>query len=189
MRTSLLLVVLLAISFSSLRAQQSKAQWYVQPGVTLLNGDKYASLAVTAFTGIHYHQLYFGAGTGVDYYKVRSIPVMAEVRFESKAKAAPFVYARAGLNAAWALEHQHTKPYVYYMANSVYNNGVYAAAGLGCYVYRKDKTGVALTLGYSTKGVSELYDEWVWTGTQSVMMNRKLDYVFRRLDIGLSYRF
>lgn len=190
MRVFLLLCLLLTASCKELHAQKAKASWFTQPAVTLLNGDRYTSVAITAVTGVHYGQWYLGVGTGVDYYKVRSIPMLAELRFESRLKAAPFVYARAGYNAAWALDHQHSRPYGgYYTVNSVYNNGMHAAAGLGCYVYRAGKTGVALTLGYSTKGVTELYDESIWNGTRIVTESRKLDYTFRRLDIGVSYRF
>ncbi|GGH83208.1 hypothetical protein HNQ91_006000 [Filimonas zeae] len=189
MRALLLLCIFSMATRKVLYAQKDTVAWFTQPGVTLLNGDKYTSAAITAVTGVHYKQWYLGVGAGIDYYKVRSIPLLAELRFESKLKAAPFVYARAGYNVAWALEHQHTKPYVFWGTNSVFNNGKYAAAGLGCYVYRKDDTGVALTLGYSAKGVTELYDETIWNGTRTVTESRKLDYVFRRLDIGVSYRF
>lgn len=190
MKRILLLYVLLTGCFATLQAQQKKAQWYVQPGVTLLNGDKYASVAVNAFTGIHYRQWYWGVGTGIDYYKVRSIPLMAEVKFErSQWKTAPFLYARAGYNAAWALDHQHTTYYGIYRQNSVYNNGGYVAVGVGLQLLRVGNNALAVTLGYSTKSLDELYDEYVWTGTRSVPTTRKLDYTFRRLDIGLSYRF
>lgn len=189
MRIVLLFTCCLLFTGMVAKAQKKKAYWFTQPTVTLLNGDKYTSVAITAVTGVQLGRWSIGAGTGIDYYKVRTVPILAELRYETKLKTSPFVYARYGYNVAWALDHQHTKLYGYYTLNSVYNNGSYAAVGTGCYLYRKGKEGVVLGLGYSTKGLTELYNESVWTGNQSVMIQRKLDYVFRRLDISLAYRF
>lgn len=189
MRIFLLLTAFLLLSRITAEAQKKNVAWRNNFSAALLNGDKYTSVAVTAVTGIQVAQWYVGVGTGIDYYKVRSLPLLAEVRFESRMKLSPFVYARGGYNVAWALDHQHTKLYGYYQLNSVYNNGRYAAAGAGLYLYKKGSSGVTCAMGYSTKGVSELYDEYQWNGRETVATHKKLDYVFRRLDLSIAYRF
>lgn len=193
MRKKLLyLCCLFMLLMQSTIAQQKQrsADWYLMPGITLLNGDHIVSQSIQLSGGIQYKQLYAGLSAGIDYYKIRSVPLLAELRYGLDSRFTPFAFIHSGYNLAWALEHQHAIPSGPFSSNgSVFNNGLYAGGGIGCYVYKKGRDGILLSLGYNVKKLTELYDEIVWTGTGNSKSERELNYTLKRIAVTLSFRF
>jgi hypothetical protein len=186
------MLLLIGVAVATAQKKTPRVSWYAMPSLSLLNGDK-VSVAASASSGIQYKRWHFGIGAGIDYYRIRTVPLFGEIKYELTKPASPFLYVQGGYNVAWALESQYFNHYdyspVWWSRETVYNNGWYAAGGLGCYLFRKGKQGVACSLGYSLKTLPELSDEMIWTGAKYVTQQRKTVYTFRRIALNIAYRF
>jgi hypothetical protein len=172
-----------------------KPEFYLAPYAGLLNGKKHASQMPGLTAGVANKQWVYGIGSSVDYYKLRSVPVYAEVKRSLGNKTnTPFLYANAGININWVLESQHpyhnnwgwgTTP-----TTCNFSNGHFVEAGTGVNIKNKKGKGLFLSLGYSRKSLSEAWKESTWDPLKNeiVMTDRSKKYLLNRLVFKVGFR-
>jgi hypothetical protein len=193
-----LLVIFTSCFFIVAVNAQSKTgtpNYYFFPQAGLLNGDQSVSAQVHLSGGIQRKAWMFGLGTAIDYYKVRTVPVFADVRYAFGKKNNYFAYADIGVNIAWATESQYENHYLIGFASSpsrnTFNNGLYTDVGIG-YAFRGDrKGGCIISIGYSSKTMGSSYTEALYTQFPPYKIEyyeRKNNYTFNRLVLRLGVR-
>lgn len=178
-------------------AQQvkQKATLSVSAQTALLNGDNHVNGQVLLSAGYEFKGWFIGAGSGFDYYKYRTVPVFADVKkYFGKGSRQVFIYANAGSDIAWPTENQKNLRngggwWGWSPSPSVFKNGIYTDLGFGYTLFNSKHRGFFTALGYSTKTITEIYDESVWNGTTSVMTKRTLDYTMNRILFRIGYKF
>lgn len=181
----------------TVQAQQikSKGALSVSAETALLNGDNHVNGQVLLSAGYEFKGWYIGAGSGFDYYKYRTVPVFADVKkYFGKGNRQLFIYANAGTDIAWPTENQKNLRnnggwWGWSPSPGVFKNGIYTDLGFGYTLFNSKHRGIFTTLGYSTKTITEIYDESVWNGTTSVMTKRTMDYTMNRILFRIGYKF
>ena len=145
--------------------------------------------------GVANKQWVYGIGSSVDYYKLRSVPVYAEVKrqFGNK-RNAPFLYANGGINIHWVLESQHQYHNNWGWGTTLptcdFSNGHFIEAGSGVNIRNKKGKGMFLSLGYSSKSLSEAWTEGIWDPLKNeiVMTDRSKKYLLNRVVFKVGLR-
>lgn len=175
---------------------KSKAAFSVSAETALLNGDNHVNGQVLMSAGYEKNGWFIGAGSGFDYYKYRTVPVFGDVKkYFGKGNRQLFIYANAGTDVAWPTANQKNlrngggwwggwSP-----SPGIFKNGIYSDFGFGYTLFNSKHRGFFTALGYSTKTITEIYDESVWNGTTSVMTKRTLDYTMNRILFRFGYKF
>jgi hypothetical protein len=192
MRTIFLMAALLLVTIAVSAQTKRKNIFYLHPQAALLNGDHSVSGQVLLSGGIEKKAFSIGIGAAIDYYKIRTVPLFADLRAAFGKDRAIFSYLNLGSNIAWALESQYNE---YWMmggrSKSSFSNGVYTDIGIG-YSFRKSKkNAVTMSIGYSMKTISESHTEMVYRdfppyGGEN--HERKTDYTFNRIALRLGIR-
>lgn len=190
-----LLIIFTSCFFWVSAAAQLKSpasKHYFIPEVGLLNGDNLVSAQVKLTGGIQKKAWMFGLGTGIDYYKIRTVPVFADVRYTFGKKANWFSYANLGADIVWALETQYAQHFVMGVFNKdKFNSGVYADLGVGYAFQGEKKQGLLISIGYSVKTLGSSYQEAVYKEFPPYGIeyrDKKLDYTLNRLVLRLGVR-
>lgn len=157
--------------------------WYVAPAAVFLSGNNKASGAGFVSGGWQYHRWSLGVGLGLDYYRVRSVPLVGELRYHLLPKQQLYLYAQAGTNRGYAESKQHSSN------SSQFRNGLYAGGGAGIYPFRKQMKGWYLFAGYSLKKLTEVYDQYVYYDWGWILKQKRDVYSFKRLAIGIGVWF
>lgn len=180
----------------TVHAQQVKQKGVlsVSTEIALLNGDNHVNGQVFMSTGVEKNGWYIGAGSGFDYYKYRTVPVFADVKkYFGKGNRQLFIYANGGTDIAWPTANQKNLRngggWGWSPSPGVFKNGVYTDLGFGYTLFNSKHRGFFTALGYSTKTITEIYDESVWNGTTAVMAKRTLDYTMNRILFRIGYKF
>jgi hypothetical protein len=182
----------------SVQAQQGKQKGTlsVSAETALLNGDNHVNGQVLLTAGCEFKGWFVGAGSGFDYYKYRTVPVFIDVKkYWGKGNRKLFVYANGGADVAWPTESQKnlrtgggwwgwSPP-----SGSIFKNGIYTDIGFGYTLFNSKHRGFFTALGYSTKTMTEKYDEQVWNGTATVTVKRTLDYTMNKVLLRIGYKF
>jgi hypothetical protein len=169
-------------------AQEKKTNYYLLPQLGLLNGDDFASGQVMVSGGIENKNISFGIGVAMEYYKIRTVPVFAEIRAGIGKSKRTFAYINAGPNFMWPLASQYVSHWIYNGAFSRdhFSTGFYGDAGLG-YIFRlAKKNDMLVSLGYSVKTVHQSYAESLYSQSPPYTpetFDRKLDYTLNRLAL------
>jgi hypothetical protein len=184
--------------FTQANAQQKKNSYYLLPQLGLLSGDNFISAQVTVSGGIEKKNISFGIGAGLDYYKMRTVPVFAEMRAAVGKNKKTFAYINAGPNFIWPLKSQFTSHYVYtggivaQFAPDKFRTGLYGDAGLG-YTFRIHKTNVLLlSVGYSLKTLHQSYTEIHNSPFPPYVLEtreREYDYSLNRFVLHAGFKF
>ncbi len=190
-------VVVISFFFAcTAMSQQTKTKgvFTVSSQAALLNGDSHVNGQLLLTAGYEQNGWMIGAGSGFDYYKYRTVPVFADIKkFFGKGNRQLFIYANAGSDLAWPTDNQKTNRGNWWGWNvpqaSVFKNGVYTDIGFGYTLFNNKRSGFFTALGYSTKTLTEVYDEPVWNGTNSVITKRTLKYTMNRSLLRIGYRF
>lgn len=174
---------------------QKKPAFYLQPQITLLNGTQTVDGAIGFVSGAEWGPWQFGAGAEMDYYEKRSVPFYAEARrFFTNQKKRPFVYAGAGVNFAWPTRYQHYYYYDWWGSQfntlSEFGHGRYLQGGIGVQMQSKKGKGFSISLGYSSKTMTEKWVEEVWDPSTSTRIStpRSIKYEFNRVDLKVGFR-
>lgn len=190
-----ILIIFATCFFIVSAGAQSKppvTKYYFSPEIGLLNGDNSASVQVKLTGGIQNKAWMFGLGTAIDYYKIRTVPVFADVRYTFGKKANYFSYANLGADFVWALETQYSQQYVMGVAGTnKFNNGIYADLGIGYAFQGEKKQGLVISIGYSLKTLSSSYQQAVYKEFPPYGIeyrDRRLDYTLNRLVLRLGVR-
>lgn len=190
-----IMICLLAVT---VHAQQIKPKdkFVVSAEAALLNGDRYVNGQILLNAGYEFNGWYAGAGTGFDYYKYRTVPVFAEVKkyFGNNYNKQFFLFAKGGNDIAWPTENQKNLRSNNWggwniTSKSVFRNGVYTDVGFGYTLFNSKQKGFYTVAGYSSKSLTEVYNEQVWNGATSVITRRQLQYTLNRIVIRFGYRF
>lgn len=191
--------LLLFVLFANLGlAQQTKQKYkkYFIPQLALLNGDHSVSGQVSLSGGWQKNGWSYGIGAAVDYYKVRSAPIFAELRKEIGKEQTPFfAYLNLGPNITWPLESDYRQnlytPW-FVTERSQFTTGIYSEFGLGYSLWSKNRKTVMISLGYSTKTLSETYPEMIYPDfppyDKPTRVDRRLDYTFNRIALKIGCR-
>jgi len=187
-----LLSFFIAVSVSA-QVKPIKSNFYLLPQIALLNGDHSASGQVQVAGGFEKNGWGFGIGTGIDYYKVRTVPVFADLRKSFGKNSAVFSYLNIGSNLAWPLESQYSTGYIWELGGkrSDFGNGLYTDLGIGYTIRGKKREGIVLSLGYSAKTINEtryvtIYREFPPYIPET--RETKLDYTFNRIAFRLGVK-
>jgi hypothetical protein len=192
-----LLIIFTSCFFILTAHAQSKSRtpnYYFFPQVGLLNGDQSVSGQVHLSGGIQRKAWMFGLGTAIDYYRVRTVPVFADVRYVFGKKNNYFSYANIGANIVWATESQYEDHYLAgfgFPSKNVFNNGLYTDVGIGYSFHGEQKNGFVISIGYSSKTIGSSYQEAIFTQFPPYTVEyhqRKMDYTFNRLVLRLGVR-
>jgi len=192
MKTIFLITGLFLTTVCGLAQANKKTSFYLHPQVALLNGDHSVSGQILVSGGIEKKAFSIGIGVAVDYYKIRSVPLFADLRTAFGKDRAFFSYLSIGSNIAWALESQYNTYWAMGGSNkSSFSNGIYTDIGIG-YSFRKaKKNSVTMSVGYSMKTISESHFETMYRDFPPYTIEsfeRKMDYTFNRIALRLGIR-
>jgi hypothetical protein len=142
--------------------------------------------------GANYKSWFAGVGLGLDFYRLRTIPLFADIRKEfGKGNNKVFVYSDIGINFSWVTDQQKTIN----VENDKFYNGFYGDWGLGYKVLMNRKNNLLLSLGYSYKKTVETYDPfygfglYTYPGSQPENPTQKINYSLNRLSIKVGWEF
>ncbi|MBS1935121.1 MAG: hypothetical protein JST96_14055, partial [Bacteroidetes bacterium] len=157
-----------------------------------MEGQAGSAFQLQTINGIKYKSWFGGIGVGLDFYRIRSIPLFADVRKEfGKTADKLFVFADAGINFAWRTDKE-TKQF---NTNDKLKNGFYSEAGAG-YKFRLSKTNNLLfSVAYSYKTNTEtgrnnfvVPNPWYFTGAL-LPDEEKISYHLNRVVIKAGFEF
>jgi hypothetical protein len=189
-----LLVILGTLHVNAQSVQKNKS--YLMPQLGVLSGDQANSFQFQLVGGVTAKNWRIGMGTGLDYYKVRSVPVFADVRHYLGKNKKAFSFVNIGYNVPWPLENQYKIFFIQGASTkSKFDMGWYSDLGLGYDIGLGKQNALSLSLSYSVKAFTETYDErldWIWgwpiTQPAGSASERKVDYTFRRLSLKAGFR-
>ncbi len=188
---TLLAVLLLALG-SIANAQQTKTVKHAWPfqsinSVGLVIGQQNVAMQVTTINGVQHGNWFGGIGVGVDGYRLRSIPVFAELRKTFHRRF--FAYTGAGANWYWK---QNADKEQYYYGDK-FKPGFFGEAGLGYTVKLRKNLGLLISGGYSFKSlVEEGYDYYFypyWHPDTGPTTKSQVNYTLHRLEIKMGIAF
>ena len=200
----LLVVLFFCIIGSNLIAQENKTaapatknlQFHSINQAGLLEGESGSAFQLQTINGLGYRSWFTGIGVGLDYYRLRSIPLFLDLRKEFGRSAGRFfVYAEGGIDFAWATDKQKNDylDYPYYQSNS-FQNGPYAAAGIGYKLIFTRNLALVISPGFSYKkkelkssNTSNTYCPV--NGPPCVASEDRYDYNFYRFSLNLGLVF
>lgn len=191
----LCLIIIGTIIITSIEAQQvkQKGELSVSPQAALLNGDNHVNGQILLSAGYELNGWFLGAGSGFDYYKYRTVPAFVEIKkYFGKGNRQLFIYANGGTDIAWPTEKQmdlHRNNWWGFNSDNKFKNGMYTDFGFGYTLFKSQHRGFFTAIGYSTKTMSETYNEMVWNGATSVIAKRTLQYSMNRILLRVGYKF
>lgn len=180
-------ILLLVFTCVQTNAQSTKKNTsYLRPQLGVLDGNQQNSFQFQVLGGFVTKNWQLGMGAGLDYYKIRSVPLFADIRKYFGGDNKVFAFVNAGCNIPWALDKQYKTSFIQGggTEKSKFQMGWYTDLGVGYDISLGANRNLSLSLGYSMKTVSEQYNEstWVWGRTLPFITERKLDYTFQRLS-------
>lgn len=185
--------VLLICFCIQVEAQKTKqTQSYLMPQIGLLDGNQSTSFQFQVVGGFQKNNWQLGIGSGLDYYKIRTVPLFLDARHFFGNKKRAFAVVNIGYSIPWPLEEQYKLVYdpgENRNLKSKFDMGLYSDIGIGYQIPFGKQQMLSLSLGYSVKKNTEIYDAhydwiWGWPITQPGAQNneKRMDYTFRRLS-------
>ncbi|MFT3843947.1 MAG: hypothetical protein QM725_02755 [Lacibacter sp.] len=186
-----ILVMMLCLFSAEAQKKAAKGNLVVNAQLALLNGDDETDGQITLTPGYGFKNWVIGAGTGFDYYKYRTVPVFADVkRYFGTGSRKMFVYGNIGLDVPWPTSEQKMYRNSWWGASeSRFKNGVYTDVGFGYTLFSNKNRGFFAAAGYSTKMLTEIYQEGIWNGTTTIQTTRSLEYTMNRFLFRVGYKF
>ncbi len=177
----------------SVVSAQKRKQFYMIPQASVLNGNQAVSAQFQLTGGIQKNNWGLGIGTALDHYKVRTMPLFADIRRYFGTTGSLFTHASAGIDIPWPLESQYAYNFlVGGNSKSQFSSGFYSGAGIG-YAFRgKNKDGLQLSIGYSMKSMTETRAETIYRDFPPYTAEtayRKMTYTFNRVALSIGYKF
>lgn len=180
---------LFTIGFVQLNAQFKKQNIFVEPRISLLNGDNAVSTQIQLGAGYKKKKWGAGVGAAIDYYQVRSVPVFLAGYFYPGNSGKFSFYADAGINIAWATDRQYNdyRRNAYWQQTSDFMNGWYGAIGFDYRFLQLKNQSLYIGAGYSVKTVTDSYSTAIYNPIlfNSTWTSQKDMYQFNRLSIHL----
>jgi len=189
---AILFLIFFATTALKAQSKNGKAGYYLIPQIALLNGDNSASAQVQLTGGIEKKGWDIGIGAAVDYYKIRTVPVFADLRTYFGKNRSLFSYLNIGIDLAWPLESQYSDYWrVGDNRSGSFNNGLYTDLGIGYAFHGKKNRGVVISLGYSTKTITEKFIDVIYRDFPPYgadYYQRELDYTLNRVALRFGIR-
>lgn len=190
LKYKLVLFLMLCVFAASAQKKSTKGSLIVNAQVALLNGDDKTDGQIIVTSGYSYKNWVFGAGTGFDYYKYRTVPVFADVRkYFGTGSRKFFLYGNMGIDVPWPTSDQKRSNGWWGATESRFKNGLYSDVGFGYTLFNSKNRGIFVAAGYSTKMLTEIYDETIWNGQTSVLTTRSYEYTMNRFLFRVGYKF
>ena len=190
----LFFMLIVMVDISSAQEKSLSGQWKFHSinNAGLLEGETGSAFQVQTVNGVQYKSWFAGLGLGLDLYRIRSIPLFADIRKEfGKGNNKLFVYADMGINFSWATDQQKTS----YVQNDKISNDFYTDLGLGYKVLVGRRNAVLLSLGYSFKKTVESYDQQYFYPNglsdpgEPDLDKQKINYSLNRLILKIGWEF
>jgi len=193
----LFLMLVVMVNISSAQQKTSSAQWQFHSinNAGLLEGETGSAFQVQTINGAQYKTWFAGVGLGLDLYRIRTIPLFADIRKEfGKGTNKLFGYTDLGINFGWATDQEKTS----YVTGDKFSNGFYSDLGLGYKALVGRKNAVLLSLGYSFKKTVESYDQVYYYPGPGGLFNQnmqpdgdkeKITYSLNRLSLKIGWEF
>lgn len=197
MKKYCIILVILCVA-SQLSAQKTRKQWYVTPQIAGLMGEEKISYQFGVTGGWQHRNLRLGMGVASDYYKLRSIPVFADIRLTHPRKQELFAYLNLGYNLPQPTEDQKINisgwGWGWQMNQNQFKGGAYVDVGVGADLAVSNKHKMQISLGYSIKEFTIIYPNGtIWPSASSFFDPSATDvsrtYSFRRLALRVGFTF
>ena len=175
--------------FCSAKKEMKTWQFHSFNTVGLLEGETGSAFQLQTINGFQTKSWFFGAGVGLDYYRLRSIPLFADVRKEfGKKENKFFLYADGGINFYWLRDKDVKQFYV----DDKFKNGFYGETGFEYKFNVNRKLVLTLNGGYCYKKLTEDgYNYYGWgpiTGLPSYPTS-KIVYNLNRVVLKIGIEF
>ena len=187
----LLCVLIMMAGISSAQQKNSAVPWQFHSinNLGLLEGETGSAFQIQSVNGVQYKSWFAGIGLGLDFYRLRTIPLFADIRKEfGKSSNKLFVYSDFGINFSWVTDQQKTG----YVEDDKFSNGFYTDLGLGYKIAVGKNNDLLLSLGYTFKKIIETYNSPYYFNTQypePPVQSEKIDYSLNRLSIKIGWEF
>lgn len=148
------LILLSVLFIRQVDAQENKAagaKLHSINAVGLINGSDGASVSLQTMLGLYLRHTFTGIGVGLDYYRMRSVPIFVDLRYEfAKTNSCFFVYADAGYHFSWLTDKNRVQYEKTFTPNH-FSGSMYYDAGIG-YKIKLPNNAILLSGGYTYKG-------------------------------------
>lgn len=178
------MTALLLGSLNIAQAQEGKRSGFASINTfNVMEGQGGTSFGLQSVNGWKYKTFFAGIGVGIDGYKVRSIPVFADIRKNIFQKPnTPFVYLEGGVNFPWTSDITD-----WYRIE--YKAGLFYEGGLG-YLLPVKGADLVFSAGYSFKGYKEERSYTVWcVDGDCPDRQENWTYQLRRISVRAGLRF
>jgi hypothetical protein len=192
-RSFVIAFCLMALSLISLgQEKKPKLRFESYNAMGTLFGNATVHGQAQSVNGFSKGPWYLGLGVGLDEYRLRTVPVFADIRYRyGNRKSKWFAYADLGYsiatNATTGLEGS------YYMDRN-FNGGLYYDAGLGYQISMTKKGwGLFFSAGYCQKFASEIAKTYLWQPgilpLPAETEAERLEYRFSRISVKIGWKF
>lgn len=187
----LLFVVLLP--FASLaqgnEKQTKRLNLHTITSVGFTAGEYEVKPLVQFSAGVKLHSLFAGAGAGMDFYRVKSIPVFADLRYSFGKQKQFFVYGNGGYN--FPFNYKPKMQWWGQISDDV-SGGIYMDGGIGLNMPAGKKHSFGFSVGMSRKSIvnTTRTSTCAWGGCPTINdLKTEYKHVFSRFVSKLSWRF
>jgi len=195
----LLIVLFSCFVGDKLNAQENKTavmteknlQFHSINQAGLLEGESGSAFQLQTINGLAYRSWFVGIGLGLDYYRLRSIPLFFDLRKEFGRSAGRFfLYAEGGIDFAWATDKQKNDLSEYPYPVNDFQNGPYAAAGIGYKIIFTRNLALVISPGFSYKKTELKSSNTICPFQGPCFVDNNLyDYNFYRFSLNLGLVF
>jgi len=137
---------------------------------------------------VHYKSWFAGVGVGLDYYRIRTIPLIIDLRKAfGNSRNKFFIYTDVGISFSWVTD----KEKIPYTANDKFSNGFYNNAGVGYRIAVDRKKSLLIDIGYSFKNSTAAYEPPVFNYGDRALWGsqQKVNYNLHRIMIKIGWEF
>jgi len=190
--SSIVLVLPLLFFCGSTNAQVKQTAtktWQFQSinTIGLLDGQAGGALQLLTINGLQHRSWFWGIGTGIDEYRLKSVPLFADIR--KRLTRNFFAYTDAGFNWYWQKPGDVKQFYI----SDKFKTGLYGEAGLGYMVQLHRGLSMLFSGAYSFKKLTEQGDDG-WGSTAVIFpvttsSSSSINYHLNRMAIKAGIAF
>jgi hypothetical protein len=194
MQKSIRLLIILSLQFLTAAAQEEAKgkpagglRFRSYNAVAWLVGEQAAYAAVQTVNGINRYGFFTGLGTGIDFYRMRSVPVFLDLRYEAgRGKRKLFIYGDIGSNLPWVSGDTEMD---WVNISQDFDAGWYGDVGLGGRTAYGKRGALFLSAGLTMKSMREtrVSTNCGFAGCEDY--TEKFEYRYGRLSLKLGWMF
>jgi hypothetical protein len=173
MRKEFIAISIMLLVIANANAQQKGKRFYSVNQVGVLKGQSGNDMQFQTVNGVNLKGVMVGVGLGLEYYQERSVPLFLDIRKNLGQKNNnAFVYLNGGYNLDWMKKES------IFQYDS--KGGPYFDGGLGYQFPLSKRVKGVISLGYSIKTYSEVWNAEPWSSRWPAHFEQ-LDYTLRRV--------